>query len=117
MLDYLDYIFTLLRGSLGLLIKFYVYYMKLLLINTLPVKPLKFVIDANTVRSKGYGFVRFGDDGEKTQAMIEMNGLIFQVGPVYWCCYCKKIIQFPTTIWFTRYICVQCCLGLLILNL
>ncbi|GLT47016.1 hypothetical protein SLA2020_207380 [Shorea laevis] len=38
------------------------------------VKAAKVVIDANTGRSKGYGFVRFGDDNERTQAMMEMNG-------------------------------------------
>ncbi|KAI3807239.1 hypothetical protein L1987_23164 [Smallanthus sonchifolius] len=38
------------------------------------VNAAKVVIDANTGRSKGYGFVRFGDDGERTQAMTEMNG-------------------------------------------
>ncbi|PIN25249.1 Apoptosis-promoting RNA-binding protein TIA-1/TIAR (RRM superfamily) [Handroanthus impetiginosus] len=39
------------------------------------VKAAKVVIDANTGRSKGYGFVRFGDDSERTQAMNEMNGV------------------------------------------
>ncbi|KAK3039390.1 hypothetical protein RJ639_027639 [Escallonia herrerae] len=39
------------------------------------VKAAKVVIDANTGRSKGYGFVRFGDDNERTQAMTEMNGV------------------------------------------
>ncbi|KAH1057842.1 hypothetical protein J1N35_035907 [Gossypium stocksii] len=38
------------------------------------VKAAKVVIDANTGRSKGYGFVRFGDDTERSQAMTEMNG-------------------------------------------
>lgn len=38
------------------------------------VKGAKVVIDASTGRSKGYGFVRFGDDNEKTLAMTEMNG-------------------------------------------
>ncbi|XP_010539063.1 PREDICTED: polyadenylate-binding protein RBP47C-like [Tarenaya hassleriana] len=38
------------------------------------VKAAKVVIDANTGRSKGYGFVRFGDDNERTKAMTEMNG-------------------------------------------
>ncbi|KAI3881690.1 hypothetical protein MKX03_016710 [Papaver bracteatum] len=35
----------------------------------------KVVIDANTIRSKGYGFVMFGDDNERTQAIKEMNGV------------------------------------------
>ncbi|KAL9259938.1 Polyadenylate-binding protein RBP47C-like protein, partial [Drosera capensis] len=39
------------------------------------VKAAKVVIDANTGRSKGYGFVRFGDENEKAQAMNEMNGV------------------------------------------
>ncbi|KAF5204625.1 Polyadenylate-binding protein [Thalictrum thalictroides] len=39
------------------------------------VKGAKVVIDSNTGRSKGYGFVRFGDDNERTQAMTEMNGV------------------------------------------
>ncbi|KAL4283497.1 hypothetical protein GQ457_16G014390 [Hibiscus cannabinus] len=38
------------------------------------VKAAKVVIDANTGRSKGYGFVRFGNDTERSQAMTEMNG-------------------------------------------
>lgn len=38
------------------------------------VKGAKVVIDANTGRSKGYGFVRFGKDDERTDAMTEMNG-------------------------------------------
>ncbi|CAA7048040.1 unnamed protein product [Microthlaspi erraticum] len=39
------------------------------------VKSAKVVIDANTGRSKGYGFVRFGDDSERTKAMTEMHGV------------------------------------------
>lgn len=38
------------------------------------VKGAKVVIDSNTGRSKGYGFVRFGDENEKSRAMTEMNG-------------------------------------------
>ncbi|XP_074333561.1 polyadenylate-binding protein RBP47-like isoform X2 [Apium graveolens] len=38
------------------------------------VKGAKVVVDANTGRSKGYGFVRFGDETERSRAMIEMNG-------------------------------------------
>ncbi|GAB2267369.1 Polyadenylate-binding protein rbp47c' [Dionaea muscipula] len=38
------------------------------------VKAAKVVVDANTGRSKGYGFVRFGDENERAQAMNEMNG-------------------------------------------
>ncbi|KAI4375024.1 hypothetical protein MLD38_012942 [Melastoma candidum] len=39
------------------------------------VKAAKVVFDVNTGRSKGYGFVRFGDNGERSQAMAEMNGV------------------------------------------
>ncbi|XP_006660711.2 polyadenylate-binding protein RBP47-like [Oryza brachyantha] len=46
------------------------------------VKGAKVVIDANTGRSKGYGFVRFGDDNEKTHAMTEMNGLYCSTRPM-----------------------------------
>ncbi|CAM8878237.1 unnamed protein product [Rhodiola kirilowii] len=38
------------------------------------VKAAKVVFDANTGRSKGYGFVRFGEESERSQAMTEMNG-------------------------------------------
>ncbi|KAG9138585.1 hypothetical protein Leryth_012931 [Lithospermum erythrorhizon] len=46
------------------------------------VKAAKVVIDANTNRSKGYGFVRFGDDSERTQAMNEMNGVYCSSRPM-----------------------------------
>lgn len=46
------------------------------------VKAAKVVIDANTGRSKGYGFVRFGDDNERTQAMSEMNGVYCSTRPM-----------------------------------
>ncbi|KAM0950873.1 putative RNA recognition motif domain, nucleotide-binding alpha-beta plait domain superfamily [Dioscorea sansibarensis] len=46
------------------------------------VKGAKVVIDANTGRSKGYGFVRFGDDEEKTRAMTEMNGVYCSSRPM-----------------------------------
>ncbi|MQL82924.1 hypothetical protein Taro_015393, partial [Colocasia esculenta] len=39
------------------------------------VKGAKVVFDANSGRSKGYGFVRFGDENEKSRAMTEMNGI------------------------------------------
>lgn len=39
------------------------------------IKGAKVVIDPNTGRSKGYGFVRFGDENEKTRAMTDMNGV------------------------------------------
>ncbi|KAL5548346.1 hypothetical protein UlMin_003577 [Ulmus minor] len=38
------------------------------------VKGAKVVTDRTTGRSKGYGFVRFSDEGEQLRAMNEMNG-------------------------------------------
>ncbi|KAF6160180.1 hypothetical protein GIB67_016616, partial [Kingdonia uniflora] len=38
------------------------------------VKEVKVVNDATTGRSKGYGFVRFGDENERSQALTQMNG-------------------------------------------
>lgn len=46
------------------------------------VKAAKVVFDANTGRSKGYGFVRFGDDNERSQAMTEMNGIYCSSRPM-----------------------------------
>ncbi|KAJ8762397.1 hypothetical protein K2173_007557 [Erythroxylum novogranatense] len=46
------------------------------------VKAAKVVFDANTGRSKGYGFVRFGDENERTQAMSEMNGMYCSSRPM-----------------------------------
>ncbi|OIV93272.1 hypothetical protein TanjilG_23113 [Lupinus angustifolius] len=46
------------------------------------IKGAKVVIDANTGRSKGYGFVRFGDENEKTRAMTEMNGVYCSSRPM-----------------------------------
>ncbi|KAJ4869928.1 Polyadenylate-binding protein RBP47B [Raphanus sativus] len=40
------------------------------------VKSAKVVIDSNTGRSKGYGFVRFGDESERSSALTEMNGAL-----------------------------------------
>ncbi|KAG2306218.1 hypothetical protein Bca52824_025966 [Brassica carinata] len=40
------------------------------------VKSAKVVIDSNTGRSKGYGFVRFGDEDERSRALTEMNGAL-----------------------------------------
>nr|XP_009794615.1 PREDICTED: polyadenylate-binding protein RBP47 isoform X1 [Nicotiana sylvestris] len=39
------------------------------------LKGAKVVVDANTGHSKGYGFVRFGDESERSRAMTEMNGV------------------------------------------
>lgn len=46
------------------------------------VKGAKVVIDANTGRPKGYGFVRFGEESEKTRAMNEMNGVYCSARPM-----------------------------------
>jgi len=50
------------------------------------VKGAKIVTDRATGRSKGYGFVRFGDLNEQTRAMTEMDGMYcssrqMRVGP------------------------------------
>lgn len=46
------------------------------------VKGAKVVTDANTGRSKGYGFVRFGDEMERNRAMSEMNGIYCSSRPM-----------------------------------
>lgn len=46
------------------------------------IKGAKVVIDANTGRSKGYGFVRFGDDTERARAINEMNGVFCSSRPM-----------------------------------
>lgn len=46
------------------------------------VKAAKVVYDANTGRSKGYGFVRFGDESERSQAMTQMNGVYCSSRPM-----------------------------------
>ncbi|KAE8667430.1 Polyadenylate-binding protein RBP47C [Hibiscus syriacus] len=46
------------------------------------VKGAKVVIDSNTGRSKGYGFVRFGDENERSRAMTEMNGVYCSSRPM-----------------------------------
>ncbi|KAH7850500.1 hypothetical protein Vadar_033973 [Vaccinium darrowii] len=46
------------------------------------VKAAKVVIDVNTGRSKGYGFVRFGDENERSRAMTEMNGVYCSSRPM-----------------------------------
>ncbi|KAK6946141.1 RNA recognition motif domain [Dillenia turbinata] len=46
------------------------------------VKGAKVIIDQNTGRSKGYGFVRFGDENEKSRAMTEMNGIYCSSRPM-----------------------------------
>ncbi|KAK8969012.1 Polyadenylate-binding protein RBP47 [Platanthera guangdongensis] len=46
------------------------------------VKGAKVVFDVNTGCSKGYGFVRFGNDSEKVLAMTEMNGVYCSSRPM-----------------------------------
>eukprot|EP01018_Ginkgo_biloba_P024658 Gb_07135 [translate_table: standard] len=46
------------------------------------VKGAKVVTDTSTGRSKGYGFVRFGDENERTRAMTEMNGVYCSTRPM-----------------------------------
>ncbi|KAL6999302.1 Polyadenylate-binding protein rbp45 [Sarracenia purpurea var. burkii] len=46
------------------------------------VKGAKVVTDRMTGRSKGYGFVRFGDESEQLRAMTEMNGVVCSTRPM-----------------------------------
>ncbi|KAK7243029.1 hypothetical protein RIF29_37813 [Crotalaria pallida] len=46
------------------------------------VKAAKVVSDANTERSTGSVFIRFGDDNESSQAMTEMNGVCCSSRPM-----------------------------------
>ncbi|KAL5790742.1 hypothetical protein ACOSQ2_005630 [Xanthoceras sorbifolium] len=46
------------------------------------VKGAKVIIDSNSGRSKGYGFVRFGDENERSRAMTEMNGVYCSSRPM-----------------------------------
>ncbi|URE13557.1 RNA-binding protein C23E6.01c [Musa troglodytarum] len=46
------------------------------------VKGAKVVTDRLTGRSKGYGFVKFGDPNEQTRAMTEMNGIYCSTRPM-----------------------------------
>ncbi|KAA8515495.1 hypothetical protein F0562_018894 [Nyssa sinensis] len=46
------------------------------------VKGAKVVTDRNTGRTKGYGFVRFGDETEQLRAMTEMNGRFCSTRPM-----------------------------------
>ncbi|KAG6385566.1 hypothetical protein SASPL_154402 [Salvia splendens] len=46
------------------------------------VKGAKVVIDRVTGRSKGYGFVKFGDEREQQRAMSEMNGVLCSTRPM-----------------------------------
>ncbi|KAL4289713.1 hypothetical protein GQ457_14G010860 [Hibiscus cannabinus] len=46
------------------------------------VKGAKVVIDRTTGRTKGYGFVRFGDETEYNRSMTEMNGSFCSTRPM-----------------------------------
>ncbi|CAN1750744.1 Polyadenylate-binding protein RBP47B' [Linum perenne] len=46
------------------------------------VRGAKVVTDPNTGRSKGYGFVKFGDENERNRAMSEMNGVYCSTRPM-----------------------------------
>ncbi|KAL6553404.1 Polyadenylate-binding protein rbp45 [Orobanche gracilis] len=46
------------------------------------VKGAKVVTDRATGRSKGYGFVKFGDEREQQRAMTEMNGVLCSTRPM-----------------------------------
>ncbi|KAK8992230.1 hypothetical protein V6N11_048319 [Hibiscus sabdariffa] len=46
------------------------------------VKGAKVVIDRTTGRTKGYGFVRFGDETEYNRSMTEMNGAFCSTRPM-----------------------------------
>ncbi|KAL2332172.1 hypothetical protein Fmac_019753 [Flemingia macrophylla] len=46
------------------------------------VRGAKVVMDPNTGRSKGYGFVKFLDESERNRAMTEMNGLYCSTRPM-----------------------------------
>ncbi|KDP22083.1 hypothetical protein JCGZ_25914 [Jatropha curcas] len=46
------------------------------------VRGAKVVTDPNTGRSKGYGFVKFGDENERNRAMSEMNGMYCSTRPM-----------------------------------
>ena len=46
------------------------------------VKGAKVVTDRTTGRSKGYGFVMFGDENEQMRAMTEMNGMFCSTRPM-----------------------------------
>jgi len=46
------------------------------------VKGAKVVMDKLTMRSKGYGFLKFGDPNEQARAMTEMNGMLCSSRPM-----------------------------------
>ncbi|CAI9105534.1 OLC1v1004473C1 [Oldenlandia corymbosa var. corymbosa] len=46
------------------------------------VKGANVVFDKITGRSKGYGFVKFGDESEQNRALVEMNGVLCSTRPM-----------------------------------
>lgn len=46
------------------------------------ITSVKIVVDPNTKQSKGYGFVRFTDQDEANNALVEMNGKIIKTHPI-----------------------------------
>ncbi|CAH9063407.1 unnamed protein product [Cuscuta epithymum] len=46
------------------------------------VRGAKVVTDKTTGRSKGYGFVKFGDESEQVRALTEMNGVLCSTRPM-----------------------------------
>ncbi|KAK3433404.1 hypothetical protein EUGRSUZ_D01310 [Eucalyptus grandis] len=46
------------------------------------VRSAKVVMDRLTSRTKGYGFVKFGDESEQIRAMSEMNGVFLSTRPM-----------------------------------
>ena len=46
------------------------------------VKGAKVVIDRTTGRTKGYGFIRFGEESEQLRAMTEMQGVLCSSRPM-----------------------------------
>ncbi|KAG6420806.1 hypothetical protein SASPL_117345 [Salvia splendens] len=80
------------------------------------VKGAKVVIDRVTGRSKGYGFVKFGDEREQQHAMSEMNGVLcstrpMRIGPAA----NKKPMNAPTQndIRIPQFVLVEFCYGVL----
>ncbi|XP_075504273.1 polyadenylate-binding protein RBP47-like [Primulina tabacum] len=46
------------------------------------VKGAKVVVDSSIGRPKGYGFVKFGDENDRSQALPEMNGVCCSSRPM-----------------------------------
>ncbi|KAI3745509.1 hypothetical protein L1987_58623 [Smallanthus sonchifolius] len=46
------------------------------------VRGVKVVTDANTGRSKGYGFVKFANEMERNRVMTEMSGIYYSTRPM-----------------------------------